>query len=246
MTSRVCETFDEKKTLTPPPPVPLDRLYTANWCEENIYMLAKRFLEDESVRAVWSIYAIFISNRTRSVALWSQKLREDVVVWDYHVILALESHDDERRRPEVAFSGEPGPPRPSSTWIYDLDSRLEMPCKWEDYIASTFPYASIQAAEAGWSIPETYQSLFRIVAAEEFLESFASDRSHMLGPESESDDGPPRYHSPEPSYPCIVGTKAAARGISNNLMSSFVCMDMENTEVGSVYTLEQAKALFSQ
>lgn len=67
MTSRVCETFEAKKTLTPPPPVPLDRLYTANWCEENIYMLAKRFLEDESVRPVWSIYAIFISNKTRSV-----------------------------------------------------------------------------------------------------------------------------------------------------------------------------------
>ncbi|KAL5511532.1 hypothetical protein ACEPAH_4749 [Sanghuangporus vaninii] len=236
------ETFVTKRC--PPPLLPVDRVYTANYCEENIYLLVKRLLQDEQVRAGWCVYAVFISNNTRTVALWSQKIREDVVVWDYHVILALKprvsrtsagrefGHDDELVSMPV-LTGSP-------IWIYDLDTRLDVPCRWEDYVKRTFPYSTPEAAEDGWTIPDTYWSHFRVVEGEEFLECFASDRSHMLVPGSD----PPHYHSPEPPYPPIVGTKAAALGRTNNLMSHFVCMDVENREIGRVLTLEQVKELF--
>ncbi|KAL5533029.1 hypothetical protein ACEPAF_4805 [Sanghuangporus sanghuang] len=213
----------------PPPLLPVDRVYTANYCEENIYLLVKRFLQDEQLRARWNVYAVFISNNTRTVALWCQKIREDVVVWDYHVILAL--------IPRVSRTSTGRSP----TWIYDLDTRLDVPCRWEDYVKRTFPYSTSEAAEVGWTIPDTYWSHFRIVEGEEFLECFASDRSHMLVPGSD----PPHFQSPEPPYPPIVGTKAAASGITNNLMSHFVCMDVENREIGRVLTLEQVKELFN-
>lgn len=35
-----------------------------------------------------------------------------------------------------------------------------------------------------------------------------------------------RYTSPPPSYPCIQGTAAARRGVTNNLMTSFVRMKL--------------------
>lgn len=35
-----------------------------------------------------------------------------------------------------------------------------------------------------------------------------------------------RYTSPPPSYPCIQGTAAAQRGVTNNLMNSFVHMKL--------------------
>ncbi|KAL5490419.1 hypothetical protein ACEPAI_5252 [Sanghuangporus weigelae] len=231
-----------------PPLLPVDRVYTANYCEENIYLLAKTWLQDEQVRAHWSVYAVFISNNTRTVALWSQKIHEDVVVWDYHVFLALKprvsrmstgrevGRDGELEDGSVSVPVLKGP----STWIYDLDTRLDVPCRWEEYVRRTFPYSTPEAAEVGWAIPETYWSLFRIVEGGDFLEHFASDRSHMFVPGSD----PPRYQSPEPTYPPIVGTKATALGLTNNLMSHFICMDVENREIGRVLTLQQAKELF--
>ncbi|THH08212.1 hypothetical protein EW145_g2854 [Phellinidium pouzarii] len=197
-------------------------MYTANWCEENVYLLAKTFIEDRTTCELWRVYAIFISNRSKSVALWQQKLREDVVLWDYHVILAL--------RPRHS-----GPAAGRRVWVYDMDSRLDVPCSLEDYISLTFPYATAEAAGAGWTVSDAYRSMFRIVDGEEYLQNFASDRTHMLALEP----GLPRYLSPPPQYGCLQGAKAKSSGISNNLMSSFVCVDDTESGHGQVYSIEK-------
>ena len=56
-----------------PPQVPDDAVYTANYCEENVYLLAKHFLQlqkADSLRNVqWDIHVVFISNSTKSVCV---------------------------------------------------------------------------------------------------------------------------------------------------------------------------------
>ncbi|KAG1891311.1 hypothetical protein F4604DRAFT_1705538 [Suillus subluteus] len=68
-------------------------------------------------------------------------------------------------------------------------------------------------------------SFFRVVSGEEYLHSFASDRSHMLSPAADSSIDS-EYISPPPPYPIICGPLAAAHGFTNNLMTHFL-MDRE-------------------
>ncbi|KAG2158417.1 uncharacterized protein EDB93DRAFT_1051282, partial [Suillus bovinus] len=49
--------------------------FTSCYCEENIYFLLHRFPEQAQVKITWDIFAVIISNVTRTlncVALWSQ------------------------------------------------------------------------------------------------------------------------------------------------------------------------------
>ncbi|PIL30513.1 hypothetical protein GSI_07213 [Ganoderma sinense ZZ0214-1] len=89
------QTFDSC-SFSPPPPLPSGSVYTSCYCEENIYLLAQNFLAEAHTQASrglawpWELYVVFISNRRKTVALWSQRLRApQVVVWDYHVVLVL-------------------------------------------------------------------------------------------------------------------------------------------------------------
>ncbi|KAF8894694.1 N-terminal glutamine amidase-domain-containing protein [Infundibulicybe gibba] len=139
-----------------PPSLPPGTIYTSHWCEENVYLLCQAFSADAQVSRAWHISAVFISNPSKSVALWSQKLSPEpghAVVWDYHAILVL---------------------RPTNTgaqsWVYDFDSCLPMPCPFPVYVQHTF--------SAG--LPGAYQSVFRAVESRAFVDHFASDRSHML------------------------------------------------------------------
>ena len=50
-----------------PPPLPPLSIYTPNYCEENVYLLAKHFLENPAVNGSWTVHAIFISNPSKSV-----------------------------------------------------------------------------------------------------------------------------------------------------------------------------------
>ncbi|KAI6150290.1 N-terminal glutamine amidase-domain-containing protein [Pisolithus tinctorius] len=99
-----------------------DNVYTSQYCEENIYHLAQRMLAQPDSDSRWDINIIFVSNLSRTVALWNQRIsssRDTAVIWDYHVVLTLRgafavNRDDEQE-----------------TWIYDLDTRLPVPCPWE-------------------------------------------------------------------------------------------------------------------
>lgn len=148
------------------------------------------------------------------MALWEQKASSDeesgyVVVWDYHVVLAL-------RRGETQGKGkeDEGGTR---CWIYDQDSRLSMPCSAEEYFARTFLRQEV--------LEERWRSWFRVVPAQRFLDYFASDRSHMLRDPGASGVGVPEYIAPPPEYAPIVGLAAREMGVRTNLMAEFVDMD---------------------
>lgn len=58
------------------------------------------------------------------VALWNQKAREGVVVWDYHVVLVLRPR---LMRTNASSNGET---TEADAWVYDFDSRGPLPCRW--------------------------------------------------------------------------------------------------------------------
>lgn len=152
-----------------PPALPQQSPYTSCYCEENVYLLCQTFLTNEQVSSEWDIFGVFISNPSKTVALWGQKnarIPGSVVVWDYHVVLLL--------LPRLAGSG---------SWIYDFDTTLPIPCSSQEYLDESFlPFIS-----------EQYTSLFRIIPGRVFIDNFASDRSHMLLGNGEHSSPPPDY-----------------------------------------------------
>ncbi|OAX39195.1 hypothetical protein K503DRAFT_690155 [Rhizopogon vinicolor AM-OR11-026] len=208
-----------------------DSAYTPCYCEENIYLLVHRFLEQSETRDIWDISVVFISNVTKTVALWSQlkaSAPSAAVIWDYHVVLVLRSlSGSQHRLPNTSPSIE------EETWIYDFDSILEMPSCWEEYVKKTFPPDS--------DIPPQYRSRFRVVSGEQYLRHFSSDRSHMVGNKikfSRSLSSTGEYISPPPPYPIICGPLAASKGFTNNLMSHFVSMELTSEGYGTVMDRE--------
>ncbi|KAI6103554.1 N-terminal glutamine amidase-domain-containing protein [Pisolithus sp. B1] len=196
--------------------LPENNVYTSQYCEENIYFLAQRMLAQPNIEGKWDINIIFISNPSRTVTYINSRRASssiyNAVIWDYHVILALRGsfaadRDDER-----------------GTWVYDLDTRLPVPYHWEEYVERTFPGHS--------DLPGQFQSLFRVVPCKVYLDSFASDRSHMII--SDPSHGP-HYLAAPPSYP-------SAQGVSHNLMSDFVHMGGDVSGFGTVLDFASFKA----
>jgi hypothetical protein len=50
-----------------PPELPANYIYTRCYCEENVYLLCKDFMNREDVCKRWDIWVIFISNETKTV-----------------------------------------------------------------------------------------------------------------------------------------------------------------------------------
>ncbi len=126
-----------------------DFLYVPCYCEENVYQLLK-----SSPLKDFASYAIFISNPSKTCALWNQKAASEPgqpAVWDYHVIPAIFRED--------------------TWWVYDLDSFLEFPCSLENYLRESFPLQG--------QLPESFEPRFKLVPKQYYLQTFASDRSHM-------------------------------------------------------------------
>jgi hypothetical protein len=103
--------------------------------------------------------------------------------------------------------------------IWDLDTTLGMPVPALDYLEQSF--------DAG--VPAPLLPMFRLVDADVFLETFASDRAHML-----DEDG--RYREPPPSWPPI--------GKAPSNLMRFV--DMEQPFLGEVLTLAELMARVGQ
>ena len=55
--------------MNAPPILPSNSIYTSCYCEENVYLLCRQYLEDPSVAKFWEIYVAFISNENKSVSL---------------------------------------------------------------------------------------------------------------------------------------------------------------------------------
>lgn len=103
--------------------------------------------------------------------------------------------------------------------VWDVDSTLGIPSNLSDYLEGSFhPYVLAKFAPC-----------FRMVCAEEFVEVFVSDRSHM-----QRADG--SYRKPPPNWPMIGKT-----GAPSNLMR-FV--DMELEFAGDVVSLSEMRERF--
>eukprot|EP00753_Platysulcus_tardus_P004705 PLAT12602.1.p1 GENE.PLAT12602.1~~PLAT12602.1.p1 ORF type:complete len:141 (-),score=41.58 PLAT12602.1:366-731(-) len=102
--------------------------YTKCYCEENVYRLLS--LEAFADRG----FAVFISNSSRTVALWSSAAAADaaaaagkaassssLVVWDYHVIALLLRSEEE-----------------GGSLVFDFDSLCAWPSRLDDYLRATF------------------------------------------------------------------------------------------------------------
>ncbi|XP_054047071.1 protein N-terminal glutamine amidohydrolase isoform X3 [Rissa tridactyla] len=120
------------------------------------------------------------------IPLWKQKSGrgDEPVVWDYHVILLHVS------------SGE-------QNFIYDLDTVLPFPCPFDMY--------SVEAFRLDDSLRPEFHRKIRMIRADLYLKTFASDRSHMK-------DANGKWQKPPPSYPCI---ETAARLLQEGSGSIF-------------------------
>uniref|UniRef100_A0A8D0E823 Protein N-terminal glutamine amidohydrolase n=1 Tax=Salvator merianae TaxID=96440 RepID=A0A8D0E823_SALMN len=145
-------------------------VYTSCYCEENIWKLCE-YIQSWNQYPLEEFYAVFISNERRMVPLWKQQAgcQGQPVIWDYHVVLLH------------ASSG-------NQNFIYDLDTVLPFPCPFDTYVEEAFKSDSI--------INPEFQRKIRLIRADVYLKTFASDRSHMK-------DASGNWLKPPPPYPCI-------------------------------------------
>lgn len=127
--------------------------YTALFCEENIWHLA-RILSEKGF-PIERLWVLFISNPLRQVALFNQRAGAEhgFVLWDYHVVLHAEEENGDL--------------------IYDYDTTLPFPVESRRYFAETFPDFI--------AIPPPLRARIRRIPAAAYLHRFHSDRSHMVG-----------------------------------------------------------------
>ncbi|XP_067323408.1 protein N-terminal glutamine amidohydrolase [Anolis sagrei] len=145
-------------------------VYTSCYCEENVWKLCE-YIQRQNQYPLEEFYAVFISNDRRMVPLWKQQAGcgGEPVIWDYHVILLHVASGDQN-------------------FIYDLDTVLPFPCPFDTYIEEAFKSDSI--------INPGYRRKVRLIRADVYLKTFASDRSHMK-------DASGNWLKPPPLYPCI-------------------------------------------
>ncbi|KAH8937608.1 hypothetical protein BDL97_16G036700 [Sphagnum fallax] len=146
-------------SLTSPKESAIDYLYTACYCEENVYMLCKRLCQlGLAMPDASDLFVVFISNSNCKVPLWRQKskssLEEGFCIWDYHVICIQKN-----------LKGK------GSAQVWDLDSTLPFPTSLDQYVSE---------ALRPWAIWDAkFFRLYRVVAVPMYLQYFASDRRHM-------------------------------------------------------------------
>ncbi|XP_032659409.1 protein N-terminal glutamine amidohydrolase [Chelonoidis abingdonii] len=144
--------------------------YTSCYCEENVWKLCE-YIRSYDQYPLEEFYAVFISNERRMIPLWKQQsgCGDEPVVWDYHVILLHVASGDQN-------------------FIYDLDTVLPFPCPFDTYIQESFKSDDI--------LLPGFRRKIRLIQADLYLKTFASDRSHMK-------DASGHWQKPPPSYPCI-------------------------------------------
>ncbi|XP_077993403.1 protein N-terminal glutamine amidohydrolase-like isoform X2 [Glandiceps talaboti] len=173
--------------------------------EENVWKLCD-FVRKGEVENLEKLFVVFISNERRAIPLWKQKASQSTdepVIWDYHVILVLKEQGQEGQ-------------------VFDLDTLLSFPCQFSDYSLATFRSDEML-------LPQ-YHRMFRVIPAKVFIETFASDRSHM------KKDG--EWQSPPPTYPCIE-TEASKMNLDD-----FINMNRDVGQ-GEVINLEDLNSKFA-
>ena len=129
-----------------------DYIYTPLFCEENIWQLCKS-LTSAGIPAD-QLRVLFLSNASKDVVVMNQQFTDlhGAVAYDYHVILKYYPDDNE-------------------ALVFDFDSRLPFPVDWKTYQLQSIPDHA--------SLPHEQHMMIREIPADEYLECFTSDRSHM-------------------------------------------------------------------
>lgn len=136
--------------------------YSENFCEENIWHLCQNPELDGFTKKV-----LIISNSSRNCSFRFQKSPngDEVVWWDYHVVLLASNHE--------------------SQLIYDFDSTLEFPSSLKSYLEATFPTDHSQESK---DLPG-----FKAITSGDFIHSFISDRGHMKDDHGNWISTPPKW-----------------------------------------------------
>lgn len=181
-------------------------IYTPCYCEENVWHLCKHAQQNFPAEDLNHCFVIFISNTGKMIPLWCQRASKDkshgLVVWDYHVIFVIQQEN--------------------GSVVYDLDTTLSFPCTVDVY--------AMMALQEDHNLNSQYHRMFRVISALQFLETFASDRSHMKNENGE-------WLKPPPNYPRIKTLT------SINNLPEFINME-PSIGYGVVLTLEQFKMKF--
>ena len=173
-----------------------DCVYTGCYCEENVYKFIEKYSDEFD-----EVYAVFISNPRQQCVIWCQQKSEEPdvrpVCWDYHVVAVAR--------------------KSSETYVFDFDTTLEFPCPLTLYASQSFkPIAS--AIPPGWvQFALLTGHYFRPVKGSDFLETFSSDRSHMI------DKSSGHFLSDPPNYDPILKPH-----LGHNLMDF---LDFENNSL---------------
>jgi len=138
-----------------------------------------------------------ISNDLNAAPLWNQRAAPSPlqpVFWDYHVV-AIEHREE--------------------PVIWDLDTRLETPSSFDEWWDGTFVALD--------RLPERLEPRFRLLASEEYLEVFSSDRSHMRDEQGAYKKPPPPW---EPIYdPAMGHTLDRLVAVSDPFAGELVAVD---------------------
>lgn len=145
--------------------------------------------------------------------------------WDYHVIL-IHATKVMRKGKQIR-----------KAQVLDLDTHLSFPCSLEEYLQGTFGMTFASKKDE-----RRYAPLFRVVRAESYLETFFSDRMHMVKEE--------KWIAKPPPYDCITTANMTKNknGFLSNL-DDYIDMSRSDhgrsdSKYGEVLTLDQLKSKF--
>ncbi|KAJ3203259.1 hypothetical protein HDU83_007078 [Entophlyctis luteolus] len=205
--------------------------HAPSYCEENVRCLlanesalnavARTILNHPaggvgSDSASFSMFAVFVSNPTKTVPFWYQSRARNspspVIVWDYHVFAVMRVLSENRET--------------TSSYILDLDSVLPFPCPFAEYMRLACPQV----------IDETYARFFRVVRAELYIANFASDRRHMR-----TDDG--GWLAAPPDWPPFTDEQNTFN-LENFWDMKKEVQGSTTLQFGTVYTQDEFCSLF--
>lgn len=160
-------------------------------------------------------YVAFISNHQKCLPMYHQRAASTMLsssqsssmhsnekpccFWDYHVILIGVTTTDSTSCCESYDNGDIDD---KHVLVYDIDTTIvPYPVPLHQYLLLSFPNEF--SSQNHTSRCMQYKPYFRIIPAEQYIQYFTSDRSHMFNEMIQS------YNEPPPPYSCIVATRSA-------------------------------------
>ncbi|XP_025413079.1 protein N-terminal glutamine amidohydrolase isoform X2 [Sipha flava] len=178
--------------------------YTTTHGEENIWHLAKSILESNKSVKDLKCYVVALSNSNKCVHLWKQTMKEndyrDGLIFWDYHVFCVVKHKNQ-------------------TWVFDMDSKLPFPVSFAQYDKEAVRH----------DFPDI-KRYFKIIDAQTYIDTFSSDRNHMLKGGV--------WLSPPPTYPPILNKEKQSN------LENIISMEDPLDKFGEVLNLENFKAKF--